>query len=504
MKSLPSMFLILRRSLRVKVTLGIVLPLFVILGTFSWIEYGRHRSAVFAELSLLASYSGQVIENNLRHEMLEADFAGVQGLLDTIGENENFRVVYLLNPAGQVIFAPRGQDRGKFLDNEQPDCQPCHRLPADERPASIVVTADDGQRVFRSMLPIENHPACNRCHDPAQRLLGLVLSDIPTASVEKPLAADFRENLLWWAGTILVTVFIVNLAMSRLVITRLEGVAKTLGRFGKGQLGIRLPADNPDEIGRLAVAFNEMGNNIQSEEAKNRQLSAEVRTQSTRQQDLLKRLISAQEDERRNVAHDLHDGIGQDLAGLAVSLQGIEQLWSDPPEPVRRHLLQVRKRIAEMTERAYEMIINLRPTALDDLGLVPALRAHAERVLKDSDIPFTLEAGELKDRLPGETEITLFRIIQEALNNIVRHAQASRVRISLAVVDGVLEGEVVDDGRGFEPESVPVDGSGPRGLGLLGMQERSSLCGGTLAILSRPGAGTRIRIRIPLSEENDG
>ena len=485
-------------------TLGVVLPLMLILGVFTAIDYRRHRASVLDQLSLLASYSGQVIEANLRHEMLERDPGGVQDLLDAIGESGQFRVVYLLDSSGQVVFAPRSKGTGARLDNSRPDCQPCHRLPPEARPQSVVVTADTGERVFRSMLPIENGPECHHCHDPDQRVLALVLIDIPTAPLEQPLAAELQEKLLWWAGTILVTIIVVNLVMSRLVISRLERMATILAKFGRGQLDLRLKADSPDEIGHFARAFNHMGHNIQSEEARNRVLSAAVRRHADHQRELLKRLITAQEEERRRVAHDLHDDLGQDLAGLAVSLESIQQLWTDPPEQVRSRLQQTRTRVAEMTERAYDMILSLRPSALDDLGLVPALRSHAERVLGHAGIQFDLESRDFTRRPPPEFETALFRTLQEALSNVVRHSGAKRVRVSLAVHDGAFQGEVTDDGRGFDPETVPVDGSGSRGLGLLSMQERAALCDGTLEVRSRLGTGTRVRIRIPFDEAAGG
>jgi signal transduction histidine kinase len=495
----------LRPNLRAKVTLGVVLPLALTLGIFTALEHRRDRATLLTELSLLSSYSGQVIENNLRHEMQESDFPGVQELLDTITESERFRVVYILNPEGRVLFAPGKEGVGTFLDNQQPDCLPCHRLPAEARPASVIVEADDGQRVFRSMMPLNNGPVCRTCHGPDKRILGLLLTDIPTAPLEDSLAAATRGHLLWWSGTILVTVLIVNLGLSRLVIGRLETVAQALARFGRGQRDVRLGADSPDEIGQLVTAFNEMGQGIQLEEARNRELSADIRRHADRHRVLLKKLITAQEEERRRVARELHDDLGQELAMLSVSLQRIEQLWDDLSEPTRQQLHNTRKQIARMSDRAYEMIMALRPSALDDLGLVPALRAHAERVFgEEAGVRFELNARDLPGRLPPEVETAVFRTLQEGLGNVLRHAGASRVRLRLAVHDGAFEGELLDDGRGFDPSTVPLDGSSLRGLGLLGMQERVALCGGKLEVLSSPGNGTRLIIRIPVPEADRG
>jgi len=504
MPALHRLLSFLRGSLRAKVTLGVVLPLVSVLGVFTVVEHRRDRAATLAELSQLASYSGKVIENNLRHEMQESDFAGVQGLLDTVGGTDQFRIVYVLDPSGRVIFAPDNEGTGILLDNRASDCQPCHHLSPEARPASVIVKADNGQQVFRTMLPIENGPACGDCHDPHQRLLGLVLIDIPTAPLEAPLAANMREDLLWWASTILVTVIIVNLVLSRLVIGRLQQVAQTLARFGHGQRNLRLRAGSADEIGALALAFNDMGQNIERKETTNRALSADVRRHAARQRELVKRLITAQEEERQKVSRDLHDGLGQDLAGLAVNLQSVEHVWSDPPEPVRQQLQKIHEQIAQMTDWTYDMILTLRPSVLDDLGLLPALRAHAERTLKESGIRFELEAHDLPLRLPPEVETTVFRAFQEAVSNVVRHSGASRLRVSLAVQDGTLEGEIADDGCGFDTTTVAAHGSGPRGLGLLGMQERLALCGGTLEIAAGPGNGTRLHIRIPLLETSSG
>ncbi|OGO27612.1 MAG: hypothetical protein A2Z16_11760 [Chloroflexi bacterium RBG_16_54_18] len=373
-----------------------------------------------------------------------------------------------------------------------------------QRPGSVVVTLPGGQRIFRSMNPIENQPECQACHNPAQRLTGLLLTDISMTPLEVPLKADLRENLLWWAGTILVTVIIVNLALSRLVIRRLERVIHTLERFGRGQLDIRLPSEGSDQIGQLVATFNEMGKRIQSEEIKNHELSNDLRRQVTQRQDLLKRLITAQEEERRRVARNLHDDLGQELAGVAVSIEVIERMLADHPEQARAQLQQTRALISKTTNRAYSLIMALRPSALDDLGLATALRAHAERTLKDTGIQFELNAQELSRRMPPEIEIALFRTFQEALSNIIRHSGAQKVCVSLSERNGSFEGEVADDGQGFDRFKIQTNGQDPRGLGLLGMQERIAQCGGTLEILSRPGAGTRLKIQIPLENETNG
>jgi signal transduction histidine kinase len=494
----------LKRSLHAKITMGTALPLILILGFFTTIEHSRHRSTVLSRLSALASYSGQVIESSLQHAMLESDFTEVQGILDTIGESGEFRVVYLLDPSGKVMFAPDNVGVGLVLDNHQPDCQPCHHLAVSHRPDSVVVQLDDGQHVFRSMQPIENTPQCARCHDPNERLLGVLLTDIPMAPMETMLANDLRENLLWSAITVLVAIIIVNVAVSRLMLRRLSKMTAAMADLGHGELLSHLSEGSPDEIGQLARAFNHMAQQVQTRERENRILSEDLRHQSEQRRDLLKKLISAQEDERKRVARELHDRLGQFLAGLALQTGALERLITQDTPRAIQQLGQIRALTTETTDRMYNLILDLRPAVLDDLGLAAALRAYSERLLDGTGITMEMSIGGLAERLSPEYETVLYRVYQEALVNIVRHAHATHIQIMLACHAGVFEGQIIDDGQGFDPEHARPDGQSPHGLGLLGMQERLLQCRGHLEIASQAGQGTRLSIFLPIAEDYCG
>jgi two-component system sensor histidine kinase UhpB len=146
----------------------------------------------------------------------------------------------------------------------------------------------------------------------------------------------------------------------------------------------------------------------------------------------------------------------------------------------------------------YDIILDLRPSALDDLGLVAALRTHAERITQEAGIAFELDVSGMNGRLPPELETALYRIFQEALSNVVRHARATKLSITLICNNGAFEGNIVDNGRGFDLATIQANGDSARGLGLLGMQERISQCGGRLEITSNHGRGTHIHILIPM------
>jgi signal transduction histidine kinase len=455
------------RSLRTKVTLGVVLPLVLILGIFTTIEYHRLREVMLGQLSLLASFSGQLIEDNLRHEMVESDTDGIQVILDTIKESGNFRL-------------------------------------ADQRPRSVIVTTSDNQRVFRSMTPIENSAECATCHDKDAQLLGVLLADISIVPFEEQLASDLSEELRWWVGAILITILVINYAINRFVLRRLEGVVEAIADFGNSESPQQLFDDQPDEIGRLVGTFNTMAGRVERRSQENRALSENLRIQSERKADLLNRLITIQEDERIRIARELHDGLGQSLAGLALQTEAMVRLIASDQNNVIKQLDQIKTLINETTNDMYDLILDLRPSSLDDLGLVPAFRSYADRVLNNTDIELEFNVLNFSERLPPDIETTLFRTFQEALINVVRHANATKVEISFFRNNDFFEGEITDNGQGFDIEDFDIYKNDPRGLGLLGMKERVQHCDGKLEILSTPGKGTKIHIRIPLSEVSFG
>jgi signal transduction histidine kinase len=498
-----SRFWPIKANLRAKITLGVVIPLTVILGIFTFLEASRHRETELHNLSILASQSGKVIESSLRNAMLESNFSDMQKILDAIGDAEEFRIVYLLDSEGKVIFAPHGVGVGDRLNNNHPACQACHVLPPQERPSSVVVT-DDNQRVFRSMYPIKNAPECTTCHDPKEPIIGLLLTDIPFTKVESALFSDLRENLLWWVGTILVTVVVVNLAMSNIVVSRLQRLATAIAGFDEDHLSLRLPPDDPDEIGQLSEAFNNMSRRIEIEVAENRSLSDHLYQQSQQRGKLLKHLITAQEDERKRVARELHDDLGQALGALALQTEAVEKLIGSDTERAIHQLNVTRDLIKDTTDSMYELILALRPSILDDLGLISALQSQAERSLEGSEIDFELNTDVLTDRLEPELETTLYRIYQEALNNVRRHSGAKKVSINIFMSDGYLESEIRDDGYGFDMSKTDSNADEHYGWGLLGIKERVSQWGGELEIITEPGRGTLIRLRFPITEVNGG
>jgi signal transduction histidine kinase len=221
-------------------------------------------------------------------------------------------------------------------------------------------------------------------------------------------------------------------------------------------------------------------------------------------QELLRQVITAQEDERRRVARELHDETSQTLAALGIGVDlALANCERAGESLARERLLEVRGLVKRMHAELHRMIVNLRPSVLDDLGLAPAIRWFADRQLAAAGIAVRCELEELDEldaRLPAELETAVFRAVQEALVNITRHAAADSVLIQGAVIDGRLLIEIEDDGVGFAPAGIVRSPDSLRGIGLLGMQERIEILGGSLEIDSTPGEGTRIVFSVPLHE----
>jgi signal transduction histidine kinase len=230
-----------------------------------------------------------------------------------------------------------------------------------------------------------------------------------------------------------------------------------------------------------------------------------LRREQGRRGELLRSLISAQENERKRIARELHDETSQGLSVLIVSLETIAMELARGGCEASRSLQTARSVAQSVLEGVRRLISDLRPSLLDDLGLVPAIAWCAERRLEALGIEVGLQCELPEDvRLPSVVETALFRIAQEAISNIAQHSQASTVAIALRVAGGRAVLRIEDDGRGFEPELAPAQAAAGRGLGLQGMRERTHMLGGQFRLRTAPGQGTSLRIDIPLTMGENG
>lgn len=219
------------------------------------------------------------------------------------------------------------------------------------------------------------------------------------------------------------------------------------------------------------------------------------REEKQRLRSYVREVTRAQEEERKRLSRELHDTAAQDLVHLSRGLDGIAD--ASGPGEVADRLAELRALAGRTLESLRELSRGLRPTILDDLGLVPALGWLATELTDRAGVRAGFHLSGTARRLPADTELALFRITQEALRNVERHAGATSVRVHIAFAPDAVRLEVADDGRGFTPE-VPSEGLAPAGkLGILGMQERATLIGAELTIESRMGRGTRVVVSVP-------
>ena len=214
---------------------------------------------------------------------------------------------------------------------------------------------------------------------------------------------------------------------------------------------------------------------------------------------LTRELINSQEEERKRISQELHDELGQALTAISLDL-GIIERDLDPttPQDIKERLSETRAIADELDERISELALDLRPSLLDDLGLLPTLNWYVDRWAQRSEVKVEIESIGRKKRLPPEIETALYRIVQESLTNVARHAQANKVLLRLDRQPKAVTVSIEDDGRGFDLEELQTSKAAPQSLGLSGMKDRISLLGGRLDIHTKPGEGTRIEIEIPL------
>ena len=203
------------------------------------------------------------------------------------------------------------------------------------------------------------------------------------------------------------------------------------------------------------------------------------------------RLVDAQEAERRKLSRELHDEVGQTLGVLLMDFGRLAGALGDAPAEIAERIANMKSLAERSVETVRNMALLLRPSMLDDLGLIPALEWQGREVSRTSRIEVEVEAEGVSENLPDETGICLYRLVQEALHNAVRHSEARNARVRIEQSGGRIRLRVTDDGRGFDP-------SRTRGLGILGMEERVRRLGGKLRIQSEPGKGTTVEAELPV------
>jgi signal transduction histidine kinase len=212
---------------------------------------------------------------------------------------------------------------------------------------------------------------------------------------------------------------------------------------------------------------------------------------------LSRQLLSAQEEERKKISRELHDVIAQTLTGINVRLAALKKEAGLNTKGLERNIARTQQLVQHSVNIVHQFARELRPAVLDDLGLIPALHMFMKHFMAETGIRVSLSAFAAVERVNGDKRTVLYRVAQEALTNVARHAQASQAEVQIQKLDGAVCMTIKDDGKGFQEERMLRAKRGKR-LGLLGMRERLEMVGGHLTVTSAPGKGTTVLAQIPL------
>ena len=253
---------------------------------------------------------------------------------------------------------------------------------------------------------------------------------------------------------------------------------------------------------QLADRANQLETLVESRTAKLAESNERLRREMAEREALRRKLLHAQEEERRRIARELHDQMGQNLTALNVGLKSL--LNRQSRSGIRGRVQRLQELATQTARDLHRVAVELRPAALDDLGLVKAIRASMEGWSTRYGIEVDFEAGQYKAAgVSSEVETILYRIIQEALNNVAKHSDAKRVAVVLCRTADHVHAIIEDDGKGFDARAASQSGNGSSRLGLLGIQERLGLVGGNFKVESAPERGATLLVRIPISKAHE-
>ncbi len=290
----------------------------------------------------------------------------------------------------------------------------------------------------------------------------------------------------------LALTFTLNALVLRAALSPLDRLRAVVEHVRQGDVSVRAQPSPLDDtqLRRLAETLNTMLDEVEHYEEQVRALSG--------------RLIYAQEDERQRIARELHDDTGQVLTLLLIRLKLVET--QPGAEAIAPQLAELRGIVISAIDQVRRLALNLRPPTIDQLGLFPSLRSLVTTFAESTGIETTLRLPRARVTLAPERTLAVYRVVQEALTNTAKHADARHVTVTVEAADDELRVVVTDDGHGFTPEPLMnrVNRAGQRrkggaGLGLFGMEERARLAGGALQVRSEPGLGASIALRSPLA-----
>jgi len=455
------------QSLRFRLIASVVSIEIIMLSLLVWNNISIIQATHTDRLRDTATSMIQQIARTSGNYMVAVDYASLEDYLSNIIDYQELSYLVILDRDEHAVIA-----LGAFPARPWPV--------ADTHPAQV----KDGSYDVSDVITVARQP------------MGRVLMGFSLSLMEEAIRKSRTRGISIAAAEIILTVIVtvlIGLGLTR----RLGILAAAAQQVGKGDYSIRIPIEAADEVGRTASAFNQMVTEVSNRTQQLEAAESQSRTLLAENRNLVHTSLHVQEEERKHLARELHDELGQCITAIQADAESIRDLSGNGDRRIETSasaILDVSSRIYEVV---HAMMQRLRPGVLDDLGLVEALKEELSTWQdRHPEIETNLDATGNLDSLDERINITIYRIVQECLTNIARHAGATRVSISLSGNIDSLVLSVSDNGRGLD-QSTPSDG-----LGLVGMRERAEGLGGEFMLTSEQGAGVTIRIRIPLQSED--
>lgn len=456
-------------SVRTKI-LGIILTLVVVLGLGVTLQVrDALADTLHAELrqravSITRDLGARTTDLVLIHDL----YALHELIRDTLKNNPDVRYAFVLDEGGGVLAH-------SFGDGFPDGLLAANAAFADDHHRTVTVSTDEGV-VLDTAVPVFDGRA------------GMVRVGMSQRRALDTVDALTRQLLL---TTLLVSAVGVAVAgMLTWVLARpIQHLAHVARQIGRGDFSPRVQRWADDEIGELADAFNAMAAGLQDAE-KERKASERMRAQ------YVKGVIAAQEEERKRIARELHDDTSQSLTSLMI---GLRTLGTSGDVETRQRAEELRDVAARTLDEVHNMALQLRPSVLDDLGLAAAIERYVADCRRYSPLQVDLAMHGLEARLPSGVETAIYRIVQESLTNVVRHARAHTASVIIERRDGAVRAVIEDDGCGFDPS---MAGRREQRLGIFGMRERAELLNGRVMIDSSPGQGSSVVVEIPAVDDS--
>lgn len=457
---------------------GLIVGLLLLLGMLIWLLV-RHSTVDFLGHQMekrgvdIGKYIAILSANDI---VLDNNYALYERISNTRNNTEDVRYILITDSAGNILVHTFTDGLPKKLAAFEMEA-----LNAGEAYRINRYESNEGT-IHEATVPIENgdigYVRVGMSDKHMQQFLNHKNTEIFVGILFIALAAAFSAT-----------------GLTSVIIRPIRRLASAVAEIRKGNLPEHVVAKGNDEVGLLTEAFNEMVVGLKQKQDENEHLLEELRLKEAMRAELISKLFTIQEEERKRIARELHDEAGQSLTSLLAYLKVLASQATDAKQ--QQVLEKVRNIAIGLLSEMKNMALELRPPVLDDHGIVAAMERHSRNFSAQQAIPVHFSATADKLTVTNDVSLALYRILQESLNNVAKHASASSVDITLTMETNTLILTIADDGIGIAPEILELSYENKQ-LGLYGMRERVELLGGTFGILPGNLGGTVITVRLQM------